>query len=361
MPFAAISVSAGSSILGGLFGGKGASKAASQLAQGEQNAANYANDQKTTGQASIQQGLDDVSGAVSAGQTGVAGATSSGQQIVGQAGATANDALQTALAQQLGLYSPYTQAGATATGQLQQLASAAPAQFSFNPTDLSSDPGYQFTLQQGQQALARSAAATGGLYSSGTAKSLAGYTTGTANQYFNDAYNRSLSTFNTNQQQALNRVSTLQNLASMGLTGSAGSSGAIGSNTQLQSTNTTNAANTIANLGVAGANTNANLGLSGSQLSLSGHEASAGVGTQAANQVTQALTGIGAAQAAGTAGSTQNWLSALGNTNNSILNYLNYRSPGVSGGPGWGPGGATGAYQTAQAALTPPTFDTGGG
>lgn len=318
MPFGgalSLGISGASSLLGGLFGSKGAKKAASQVRDGQIQGANYVNEQKGTGQQSIQQGLTDLSGAVTQGQEGIS-----------TAGTDANNGLQASLEKQLALYLPYIQAGQTATGQLQQLSSATPDKFSFNPSDLSNDPGYKFTLQQGQDAIQRSAAAQGGLYSSGTLKSLAGYTTGTANQYFGDAYNRAASTFGLNRQVALDRVSTLQGLAGMGLTGTAGSSSAIGTNSGLQSANRTNAGKQIADLGIIGG-----------QGSLQGHEASANLGADAGKTVSSLLAGAGAAQGAGTAGSTNNWLGSLGNLNNSILNFLNGRQQSGTGG-----GGSTG-------------------
>jgi len=77
-------------------------------------------------------------------------------------------------------------------------------------------PGYQFTLQQGQNAVQNSAAAQGGLLSTGALKTLAGYTTGLANQTYNDVYNRALTEyqqayniFQGNQTNTFNRLAAL--------------------------------------------------------------------------------------------------------------------------------------------------------
>lgn len=59
-------------------------------------------------------------------------------------------------------------------------------------------PGYQFALQQGQQALERSAAAKGNLLTGGTAKALDQYSQGMASQNYQNAYNNALQGFNTN-------------------------------------------------------------------------------------------------------------------------------------------------------------------
>jgi hypothetical protein len=60
------------------------------------------------------------------------------------------------------------------------------------------DPGFQFALQQGTDAIQRSAAAKGNLLTGGTLKDLASYTTGAALQDYSGAYNRALQTFGTN-------------------------------------------------------------------------------------------------------------------------------------------------------------------
>lgn len=55
---------------------------------------------------------------------------------------------------------------------------------------LAADPGYQFRLQQGQQALERSAAARGGLFSGRAAKDLVAYGQGMGSQEFTNRWNR---------------------------------------------------------------------------------------------------------------------------------------------------------------------------
>jgi hypothetical protein len=62
------------------------------------------------------------------------------------------------------------------------------------------DPGFKFAVEQGQDAIARSAAAKGNLLTGGTLKDLASYTTGAALQDYAGSYNRALNTagFNNN-------------------------------------------------------------------------------------------------------------------------------------------------------------------
>jgi hypothetical protein len=78
------------------------------------------------------------------------------------------------------------------------------------------DPGYQFRLQQGQNALQNSAAARGGLLTGGTAKALSDYNQNAASGEYGNVYNRALQNYNTNyntftndQTNLFNRLSAL--------------------------------------------------------------------------------------------------------------------------------------------------------
>lgn len=81
--------------------------------------------------------------------------------------------------------SPFYQSGLNANNLLNQRLSEG-----FNPGDLYSDPGYQFQLKQGQDALERSLAAKGLRQSGAALKAAQEYGQGFANQYYNDAWNR---------------------------------------------------------------------------------------------------------------------------------------------------------------------------
>lgn len=59
-----------------------------------------------------------------------------------------------------------------------------------NPVDVQNDPGYQFTQQQGEQALNRSLGAQGGLFSGRALKEASYFNTGLASKYYGDAYAR---------------------------------------------------------------------------------------------------------------------------------------------------------------------------
>lgn len=89
---------------------------------------------------------------------------------------------------------PYQQTGLQANTMLQNALSGGSLGGTFKPGDLTQDPGYQFRLAQGQQALdRRSSGPGGGGYFSGQAlKEAQNFGQGLADQTYNDAYNRDL-------------------------------------------------------------------------------------------------------------------------------------------------------------------------
>jgi hypothetical protein len=154
---------------------------------------------------------------------------------------------------------PYTQAGYGALSQLQN----PNFQHNFGAADFQEDPAYQFDLQQGQQALERSAAAKGGLMSGGTLKDLTSYAQGQASNEYQNAYNR----FTNNQTNQFNRLASV---AGIGQTAN-GMNAAANTNTSNQIGNNITGAgnargaaqiaggqawgNTLSSLGSGGANT----------------------------------------------------------------------------------------------------------
>jgi hypothetical protein len=106
----------------------------------------------------------------------------------------------------------------------------------YTPSDLTTDPSYQWRLNQGQQALERSAAAKGGLESGGFMKDLTNYAQGAASQEYGNAYNRYM-------QNRTSKVNNLQSLAGVGQT-------ATGADTN----STQNTANNVSNLTTQGGN-----------------------------------------------------------------------------------------------------------
>jgi hypothetical protein len=78
-------------------------------------------------------------------------------------------------------------------------------QKNFTAADMQADPGYQFRMQQGQNAIERSAAARGSLNSGATLKALTDYGQNMGSQEYQNAYNR----FNNDQSNRFNRLSSI--------------------------------------------------------------------------------------------------------------------------------------------------------
>lgn len=121
---------------------------------------------------------------------------------------------------------PWLQAGQGAVGKLSDLVQNGGfpdwnKQFQA-PTDVTeqNDPGFQFRLQQGEQALQRSAAAKGGLLSGGTAKALTDYGQQAASGEYGNVYNRALGqyqqSYNEYQQNQANTYNRLAGLSGTG-------------------------------------------------------------------------------------------------------------------------------------------------
>lgn len=86
--------------------------------------------------------------------------------------------------------------------------------FSFNPSDLSKTPGYQFQLEQGSQAVNNALAASGLNVSGAQAKALGSYVTGLADTTYNQQFNNALNAYTTSYGNALNAFNTNYNVAS---------------------------------------------------------------------------------------------------------------------------------------------------
>ena len=162
---ASLAIGAGGSLLSGLTGKKSSKNAAKQVAGTAQNVGNSI---FNTGNANFGQMQDTLSPYLNAGQGG------------------ANALLQN--------FQP--------GGQLAQ-------QFSFDPSQIANNPNYQFVLQQGTDAVQKSAAAQGGLFGGGTMKALDQYSQGLATNTINDAYSQALNTFQTNHQNLFQGLTAL--------------------------------------------------------------------------------------------------------------------------------------------------------
>lgn len=198
------------SIVGGILGNSAANKAAKLQQQAANNAAT--NQERAGTQAQdIQSGQ-------------IATNTANAQPYLG-AGATAAGALNTGFG-----------AGGNLGSNWNQTFSAPTA------ADAAATPGYQFQLQQGLAALQNSAAARGGLLSTGTAKNLEQYAQGTAASNYQNVFQNALNAYNTNygvhsneQNSLFNRLystaglgeSTAQGLANVNQAGTANLTGNI--------------------------------------------------------------------------------------------------------------------------------------
>lgn len=131
----------------------------------------------------------------------------------------------------------------------------------FTLADFQADPGYQFTLQQGQQALNRAASAGGKYFSGAAIKGLTDYNQNAASTQYQTAYNN----YNTNQTNLYNRLA----------------------------------------------------GVSGAGQTASSSDATAG--QNAANQISENITGAGNAQAAGTMGQASAWSTGLNSIGNNAI------------------------------------------
>ena len=107
---------------------------------------------------------------------------------------------------------PYREAGYNALAQMQRTAGNVPGAFKFGAGDYQADPGYAFRLSEGQKALDRQAAARGGLISGGALKAAQRYGQEMGSQEYGNAYNRALTSYNTDvarENQLYNRQAGL--------------------------------------------------------------------------------------------------------------------------------------------------------
>jgi hypothetical protein len=184
---------------------------------------------------------------------------------------------------QIDLQEPFRQAGLTGQNRLLDVlglsgntgaADYGVANRNFMPSDLTTDPGYQFRLNEGLKALDANAAARGGLISGRALKAAQGYGQDMASQEYQNAFNR----YQTNRANLLNPLQSLTGQAQT-------ASGVMG--------------NAAAGNAAAGSGTMSNYG------------------TNAANLA----VGAGNAQASGYIGQGNAWNNALSGVNNAFNNY----------------------------------------
>ena len=195
---------------------------------------------------------------------------------------------------------PWLSAGTTAINQL--AGEQVPGFQAPTAATEQNDPGYQFRLQQGMDALQNSAAAKGGLLSGNTQKGIQDYAQQYASNEYGNVYNRAMNEYNTNVIGPYNRLSSL-----------------AGVGQQAQATG--------AAQGQAASNNVTNIDLTS--------------GAQQGN----AIQAAAAARASGYAGSANAWGGALSGASNSVtqsillsklLNGNTYGSTNPGATMGWG-------------------------
>jgi hypothetical protein len=154
---------------------------------------------------------------------GIFGASSSQKAAQEQIAADqqAQGALQNNENQGMSNLQPYMAAGNQATGTLSQMLSQ-PGQGLLTPwtqqftaptaAQAAATPGYQFQLQQGENALQNSAAAQGGLLSGGTLAGMNNYAQGVASTNYQNTFNNAQSQYNSAYQTFLNNQQNQYNM-----------------------------------------------------------------------------------------------------------------------------------------------------
>lgn len=279
MPLTALGISAGSSLLGGLLGSSASKSAAGKLGTAGTAASN-----------SLAQATSNAQNAVN---TQVPLSLAS----VNSATGNANSLLGNTLGAQQNALAPYTQAGAQGVNGLAsalapggQLATS----FSFNPASITSNPNYQFQLQQGLQAVNQQAAAQGGALGGGNEKALTQYSQGLASSAINDAYSQALNTYQTNYGNTFQGLSALSNI---GQSSTNSLLGALQNSGNQQASNTLQGGYYNANTPLQSQQYSGQTGISGTQASvnalLQGLGAQSGYNVQGTNALASGLTGVG--------------------------------------------------------------------
>ena len=262
-------------------------------------------------------------------------ATTSANSTLGAGTDAANQVIGQTLQQQLATLKPYVDAGTLSLSELQTILgpngslTAPQNQFSFTAQDYQNSPEFNFIQQQANLQLQRSAAAQGAGIGGGFTRASDQLNTGLASTYLNDAFNRALSTYNTNRQNVLTQIQGLTNVTGLGYNATGATNQDIGNAglTQASNLNTTaqrQAGNTVA-AGVYSGNT----------------------GLTAAQIAAQAESGAANAQAAGDIASGNAWGGALSGIGNTALATYGLSQAGTLGGvlPSTStPSGSPGSY-----------------
>jgi hypothetical protein len=247
------------------------------------------------------------------------------------------------------LLDPYMANGAQAATSLSQfMGQGGAGSTPFNASMMeANDPGYQFRLDQGQQALDRSASAHGSVMGGGQMKALTDYAQGAASSEYQNAFNR----YTTQNQNQFNNLSSMSNQgqaastqAGNNMQNAAQYAGNAGMNSALAAGNfNTNAAQYASNLGMAGAEYGGNADMSAAQYagnagmagaqyngdaSINGTRLQSGNIMQGSQYVGNTQIGAGNAAAAGTLGRSAAWNTMLGNLGKNATDFASMLAGG---------------------------------
>ena len=186
-------------------------------------------------------------------------ASRSAAQTQADAANNATAANSAALEKQLAASQPWRTAGETAVNQLSamtQPGGAATQNFSYAPFDYNqnTDPGTQFRLKQGLDAMNASAVARGGLISGNALKAGQDYGQAAGSQEYQNAFNRYLATNAQNLQAYNTNTANQQFLANQGQSSANNTANSIGNFGNSAASNTIGAGNALAAGQVGSAN-----------------------------------------------------------------------------------------------------------
>lgn len=303
-------------IVGGVMGMIGSHKAGGAISGANTAAATGVQDATKAGQANIQNAITSGQGGVNQSlQDAIARMTQSGTDATGtvnNATTNANSSLQALLDQSKGNLDPYLKTGQQGATDLGKYTAGGGPQFKFNYDDYKNSDAYKFQLDQGTQAINNSMSSRGLANSGAALKDLTNYGQGLASTYYDNAFQRAQSQFQTNQNSSLQNLMAATNVGQTATNQFQGAQAMFGAP---QATNTLNA-------GYFGGNTNLSIAqmLSqmgnqsaqfNSQTGMQGNEFGANLGLQGANDAGKFMVGAGQGQAAGTMGMFNNLGGAL--------------------------------------------------
>ena len=181
-------------------------------------------------------------------------ASKSAAQQQSDSASQATAAQQQALNKQIELNQPFYDVGVSANRQLSKQAPYTPNAFNFQ-----ADPGYAFTLAEGNKQMNATAAARGGLISGNALTAGQKYGQGLGSTYYQQAYNNYLANNAQNLQAYNTNTANQQFLANQGQSSANQTANAIGNFGNAAAANTIGAGNALAagQVGSANAYTNA--------------------------------------------------------------------------------------------------------